>query len=256
MLGQGAPGLLLPRADSGASGLDVYRHAYTARLASALRDNFEVLALALGDDAFQALAMAYLAAHPSTQPSIRWFGHRLADFMASEVAADTGLVPHPALVDLARMDWALRGAFDAADAPLMHTATLAAMPANDWPQLHLHLHPSVRQVPLQWAVEASWRLLREHQDAGGQGDEPALPAPQALPHALLVWRRGLDTFWRSLDDFEAELLGAAADGQNFAQLCERAATLCGDAEQAPPRVVGLLRQWLVDGLISQPNPPQ
>ncbi|WP_163367521.1 HvfC/BufC N-terminal domain-containing protein, partial [Klebsiella aerogenes] len=82
-------------------GLQVYRHAYRARLAEALADNYTVLARALGDEAFDALAQAYLAAHPSRHPSIRWFGAALADFMA--VAGDE-LVPHPGLVDLARMD--------------------------------------------------------------------------------------------------------------------------------------------------------
>src|SRR5688572_23054163 len=98
-----------PRGDPPA--LFAYRYAYAARLAEALRDNFEVLARALGDEGFHTLARAYIAAHPSTEPSIRWFGHRLADFMAAALDADDGLVPHPALVDFARMDWALRAAF-------------------------------------------------------------------------------------------------------------------------------------------------
>src|SRR6185369_6628626 len=92
--------------------LRIYQHAYTARLAGALRDNFGVLPQVMGDDAFDALALAYIAAHPSRHPSIRWFGDKLPEFMA----AHENLVPHPALVDLARMEWALRSAFDAADA--------------------------------------------------------------------------------------------------------------------------------------------
>jgi len=62
--------------------LRIYRHAYAARLIAALRDNFGVLPRAMGDEAFEALGRAYLQAHPSSQPSIRWFGHALADFMA------------------------------------------------------------------------------------------------------------------------------------------------------------------------------
>ncbi|MFX8055483.1 hypothetical protein ABTK93_19635, partial [Acinetobacter baumannii] len=90
-----------------------------------------------------ALAQAYLAAHPSRHPSIRWFGAALADFMA--VAGDE-LVPHPGLVDLARMDWALRAAFDAAEAPLLQPATLAALSPDDWAGLVLQLHPRVQRV--------------------------------------------------------------------------------------------------------------
>ena len=64
-----------------AAGLDIYQDAYRARLLAALRDNFSVLQRALGDDEFDALGMAYLQDHPSTEPSIRWFGHRLAAYM-------------------------------------------------------------------------------------------------------------------------------------------------------------------------------
>jgi hypothetical protein len=239
-------GQLCRAPDGGAARLDVYRHAYRARLVGALRDNFEVLVRALGDDAFDALAEAYVAAHPSGQPSIRWFGHRLAAFMDRSAVDDDGLVAHAALADLARMDWALRGAFDAADGPVIGRDALAAVPAAAWPALRLQLHPSVRCVPLQWAVEPAWHVLREQAD----GVEPELPAPAPLAHSLLVWRRGLETQWRSLADAEAELLQALADGDDFGALCERAAGLVDDADQAVPLVVGALQQWLADGLVS------
>ena len=63
--------------------LRIYEQAYGARLTAALRDNFGVLPTVLGDDAFDALAHAYIAAHPSRRPSIRWFGDALPAFMAA-----------------------------------------------------------------------------------------------------------------------------------------------------------------------------
>jgi hypothetical protein len=262
VLGLDADGLLR-RAPGGAPApIGVYRHAHSARLIGALRDNFEILARALGDAGFDALAQAYIDAQPSTQASIRWFGHRLSDFMDACVAPDAaagggagageGLVPHPALADLARMDWALRAAFDAADAPLLSRDALAGLPPARWPGLILVLHPSVAQVRLHWAVEAAWQTLRTADD----GTEPELPAPQALSHNLLVWRRGADTQWRSLDALEASLLRAVGAGQPFAALCALAATLADgeDGEDrdalAAPLVVGALQQWLADGLLS------
>src|SRR5260221_11286262 len=103
--------------------LRVYQHAYTSRLVGALRDNFGVLPRVMGDEAFDALANAYVAAHPSRHASIRWYGDELPRFMTENEA----LVPHPALTDLARMEWALRSAFDAADADTFDAATLAAV---------------------------------------------------------------------------------------------------------------------------------
>ena len=242
---------LLVAGPGGAARIDVYHHAYRARLASALRDNFEALARAMGDEAFAALAGAYLVAHPSQQASIRWFGHQLAGFMDDCLAAGAppaleDLVPHPALADLARMDWALRGAFDAAGGLVIDRATLAALSGDAWPGLVLRLHPSLQTVALSWAVEPAWHALRNTP----AGDEPELPAPEPLAHTLAVWRRGLETQWRALSTADAALLQAAAAGQPFGALCELAAELVDDEAQAVPLVAGTLEQWLADGLIS------
>ncbi len=248
VLGQDITGLLRPAPNGADAAIDVYRHAYTARLTGALRDNFEILALALGDEGFDALAAAYIDAHPSMQPSIRWFGHGLADFMDASVGADDGLVPHPALADLARLDWALRTAFDAADAPVIHRDALAKVAPAQWPGLVLQLHPSVQLLPLQWAVGPAWHALRAAAD--DLETAPELPAPEPLPHCLLVWRRGGDTQWRSLDGHEADLLQAVARGDDFGALCAHAAEQVDEVDQAVPRVVAALQQWLADGLFS------
>lgn len=226
-------------------GLQAYRHAYRARLVAALNDNFTVLARALGDDAFEALGQAYLAARPSRHPSIRWFGDGLADFMAE---ADEELVPHASLVDFARMDWALRGAFDAAAAAPLAATELASLSPDDWAGLVLHLQPSVQRVALAYAIEPAWRVLREWDPESGS-DQPELPEPVPHVHELLAWREGLETRWRSLEPLEAALLTAVAAGEHFAGLCERAAGLLGDPEAAAPAVIGLLQRWLADGLL-------
>jgi len=204
-----------------------------------------VLARALGDEAFDALGRAYLDARPSRHPSIRWFGHELADFMAT---AGEELVPHPSLVDFARMDWALRGAFDAAEAPLLDPATLAALSPDDWAELVLHLQPSVQRVTLAHAIEPAWRVLREWDPESGD-DQPELPEPVPHEHVLLAWRQDLETRWRSLEPLEAALLDGVAAGLPFAQLCERAAEQLGDPEAAAPAVIGALQRWLADGLL-------
>lgn len=222
-----------------ALGLEVYRNAYTARLLAALRDNYAVLHRAMGDEAFDAVGLRYLAAHPSRTPSIRWFGQHLPAFMV-----DDEELPHPAFVDLARMDWALRDAFDAADAEA----------ANDLHELtgatRFELHPSVRRVPLQWAIEAAWRALRlaitEESD-----EEPELPEPEAQDHQLLAWRhQDLEVRWRSLEALEAALLQGVSEGADFAALGEIAAAHVG-VEAAPQALVQALQIWLADGLLQR-----
>jgi hypothetical protein len=247
--GADAGTLLATDPHGGPPRLGVYRHAYRARLVEALADNYEILARALGDEGFAGLADAYITAYPSAHPSIRWFGHRLADFMAASLDDDSGLVPHPAFVDLARMDWALRAAFDAADAASVGREALTGRAPQDFAALRLAAHPAVQQVQLGWAVEAAWRVLREHDP--DSGSEPELPAPEEHPHTLLVWRRGLDTLWRSVDAAEAALLQGLAAGETFGELCERADALQDDGMPPAQRAATALAQWLDDGLVSR-----
>jgi hypothetical protein len=220
-----------------ALGLEVYRHACTARLIAALRDNHEVLHRAMGDEAFDALALRYLEAHPSRTPSIRWFGHALADFAAADPA-----LPHPSLVDFARMDWALRAAFDAADAPALRAEDLGDL----GPDRVFVLHPSVHLVPLAWSIEPAWRALR--QAISDEAEDPELPEPEPQAHLLLAWRLGLEVRWRSLEALEAALLQALQSGADFAALAATAAHQLGE-EAAPAALVRALQTWLADGLL-------
>lgn len=218
-------------------GLDVYRNAYTARLLAALRDNYAVLHRAMGDEAFDALGLRYLEAHPSSTPSIRWFGQHLAQFMDGDDE-----LPHPALADFARMDWALRDAFDAADADAANALSELTTATC------FRLHPSVRLVPLQWAVEPAWRALRLA-ITEESGEEPELPEPEAQDHLLLAWRQDFEVRWRSLETLEAALLQqGVSEGADFAALGEIAAAQVGP-EAAPQALVHALQTWLGDGLL-------
>lgn len=227
-------GLLLPRGDRQ---FGVYLNAYRARLRSALRDNYEALPLVMGDEAFDALANAYIAAQPSTHYSLRWFGHQLAAFMATHEA----LVDHPAMVDLARLEWALRRAFDAAQATPLSREDLLALSPQEWPTLCLGLHPSVHWLPLQWAVGPVWHALKAGQEE--------VPAPEVLSHHLLVWREGMQTRWQSLTDAQSVFVQGLQAGHPFGHICEILADQVGE-DQAAATAVAVLRELLANGVIS------
>ena len=232
-----SPGLFLDEGRPVGGGIDLYLAAYRARLLAALRDNFPVLHRALGDQAFADLARAYIAAHPSRFRSIRWFGDALADFLD----AAPECLPHPALADVARMDWALRGAFDAAAASPLTLPDLTALAPEAWPQQRFTLLPSLRMVQLNWRVEPIWRALDEN--AAAQTE-----APEPLSHVLLVWRPALDCLWRSAADSEAAALRALAQGATFAECC----TVIAAAGEVDPATaaVGMLQRWIADGLLA------
>jgi hypothetical protein len=219
--------------------VDIYHHAYRARLIDALRSNFPVLHRVLGDEGFADVALAYLADHPSRRPSIRWFGDALPAWLADHPAA----LPHAALADLAAMEWALGLSFDAADAAPIAFAELAALPPARWPAVRFAAHPSVAMLDLAWAVEPIWQALTRDENASSE-------APKPLDHRLLVWREDLATRWRSVEADEAQTLTACLVGEPFAALCEQAAAVHGDGAAA--WVAGALRRWVDDGLLVWP----
>lgn len=222
---------------AGRGGLAIYIDAYQARLTAALRDNFPVLHRALGDDAFAQLAQIYIAAHPSRSRSIRWFGEALPAFLADNPES----IPHPALIDLARMDWAMRAAFDAHDAALLRVADLALLTPEDWPAHRFTPVPSLRIIDLSWNIEPIWHALNDDVEAQTE-------APEPLAHALLVWRPTLECRWRSADVSEAAALRALLQGASFAECCTAIAA-SGDADPAR-RAVTLLQTWIADGLLA------
>lgn len=219
----------------------VYRHAYRARLTEALRSNYPVLHRVLGDTAFGELAQAYLRERPSVRPSIRWFGDDLPAFMHE--TPDT--VPHPSLIDLARMEWSLGLSFDSADAAVLTPDMLLAIDPEHWPALRFEPHPSVALLQLDWSVEPAWSAVTADENA-------EVDAPSSSNHALLVWRWRLDTRWRSLTDDEAAWLRSCLNGEPFAQTCDLAAQTAGDG--AALAAAGALRRWVEDGLLAGLRP--
>ncbi len=228
--------------------LDVYRHAHRARLTEALRVNHPVLHRALGDEAFGALAQGYLAAHPSGHPSIRWFGHGLATWATRHDA-----LPHPALVDLARMEWALGLAFDSADAAAMDPAELGRVLPGDWPALRLRPHPSVQCLSLAWAIEPLWHALTEDPEAQTDPPEP-------LRHDLLIWRRGFDTRWRRVPPHEAHWIRGLLAGQSLRELLDPESTQArsepiDDPIDPAAAFTTALHRWLAEGWLTPLTPP-
>jgi Putative DNA-binding domain len=215
--------------------LDVYRHAYAARLVEILGNDFPALKALAGDAAFADLARVYIAGHPSQGFSVRTAGNRLASFLAGASPWNR----HPELADMAAFEWALAHAFDAADAEPIAFARMAAIPAAAWPNLVLVFHPSVIRVALRTSVPDAWR-------AHGSGEVPSEPQPQE--GEWLVWRAGLDPRFRPLDEDEAAALDIAMCGGDFASLC---ATLAerGPEDRTAFRAAGLVRAWIDAGLI-------
>jgi hypothetical protein len=222
---------------SPAARVAIYRHAYVSRLTAALRSTFVKLHQVLGDEVFDAAAADFIAEHPSTTRSIRWFGGQLAAFLQRRAPFDA----QPILAELACFEWALTEVFDARDRITRGREIFQRTPPERWGELRFAFHPAVRTLSLRWNTIAVWQALDRRADA---------PSPQASPDAVhwLLWRREWQNFFRSMDGAESTALAGAMDGLSFAQICERLRDVV-EEDQIPLRAAALLAAWADSGIL-------
>jgi hypothetical protein len=223
--------------------LGVYHHAYRARLLETMRDTFGHTYRYLGDEWFDHLALRFIEATPSASLSLRWYGEAWPVWLAAALGSNSAMGSHQEVAELASLDWALRQAFDAADAPVLTLRDLAAMAPEDWATVVLRPQPSMAMLSLGHNTLSLWHALDQ--------DEAVPPAASlAVPMAVLVWRRDEQPHFRSVSAPEALALRALLGGQPFGALCE---ALAQDFEALDAAAVagGFLRQWVDDGVLAR-----
>ncbi len=190
--------------------LEVYAHAYRVRILDAIAAELPKIAAALGHERFGQLCRAYLAAHPTSRPSLRDAAQHLAAFV------DGGGFPDAPswLADLARLERSRTCAFDGAEARPLSRADLAEIPPEDIAFLQLPLVPTGELLVLHSIADEVWTALENEQPL------PAEPAAPVAPRGVLVWRRDIAVYHRTLAADETEVLQALQRGATFAEACE------------------------------------
>ena len=218
--------------------LDVYRDGYALRLIEVLTNDFPgVLAMA-GPEDFDFMARAYIAAHPSRHPSVRWFGKGLADFLIATAPYDKS----PAVAEMARFEWALGEAFDSVDVEPLRAEAVMAVPPEAWETISFAPIPSLRCLSFVCDVPPAWQRRDEVEPGALEAAELEAPVPWA------IWRPERVSNFRSLEPDEAAMLDSMISGQPFPALCEALLPYV-EEDHAAARAAGLLRAWVEEGMI-------
>ena len=159
--------------------LAVYRNNVFGNYRHALRDDYPAVLALVGEDFFHGACDAYTRQHASRSGDLNDFGAAFAAFLESWPPARTLAY----LPDVARLEWAIHLAFNAADASPLQLDSLAAVPPERVPQLRFQLHPSAALIGSKYPVFKIWRVSTLAADADEQVDL------HAGPDRLLVIRR-------------------------------------------------------------------
>jgi hypothetical protein len=188
----------------------VHQHTSRGGLVAALRAAYPAIVVALGDEYFDALAVEFMHQSPPSSPVLQEYSPLFAGFL-------DGFAPlsqWPWLGDVARIDWARREAYHAADAEPLNAWQLRVWPAEALLQASLRLHPSLRTLDSPYPA---WSLWQRQQ-------QPPDPASDDTwqPQSIQVWRVGGQVHQRLLGAGEAALRHALADARTVGQAMHRA----------------------------------
>lgn len=228
-----------PINDSSEQRLLIYNNGYHFRLLEALSKSYEILHQWIGDDAFYEMAYAYIDAYPSRYFSVDEFTKHLAEFLAQKAPYNK----QPYLSELAQFIAALSDTVTAADATLLFGNDIAAIPQESWSEMRIALHPSVKLFTNHWNILAIWKALVDKR-------QPPSPISTNTHNFYVVWRKGIESFYISLDEQQAAVLQGLQQGLSFGQICEKL-TEWYAPEEVAQHAVNFLVRWLNDGMLSE-----
>lgn len=221
--------------------LPIYHHAYRARLAEVLADTYAKTNLYMGSDTFDAHARAYAVAHPPNTRSLNRYGDGLVDALRQQYP------DNPELHELAQLDGDLRTRFDGADMPVLDL--YAAQTVGDWTTRANVLHPSALLRTVTTNVVSLWNAIHTDDEVP---EAVALPAPATL----LVWRKGYQPHFQSLDGPQATWVRCLQAGESVQGACAallEAGLWDGDAAALSQWLAQLLKDGLVRADVAPPH---
>jgi hypothetical protein len=238
--------------------LEIYNRQYWFRVLAALGEDFPALRAVLGNARFDALAIAYLTAHPSRSFTLRNLGSKLVEWLGAHPQF-TGR-RHTLAVDVTRIEWAFVEAFDSAERTPLTLAQIAALDASS----PLALQPHLQLMALQYAADDL--VLSLHKREGRQTSEAGLEheegieAPLKLPQLrrratwLAAHRVDLSVYYRRLAREEFLMLDALRVGRTLGEAIEAsfAASAIPETRRAA-RVQAWFGTWAELGWICAPE---
>lgn len=219
--------------------LRIYHSGYRSRLRECLADDYPGLQHALGEAGFDALADAYVAAHPPTSRTLNAYGRLMEAFCRDSADAPLGEVPAGFAADLAALEWALVDAVHAPEVARLAPGRLAEIPVESWARARLGRCPSARLLRADYPVNDWFQAFREDR-------APAIP--EKAPSATVAYRNGT-TVWRmGLSPAMADVLGALFDGAPLEDAL--AALPDGDDDVMAQAVMRCFGDWVAGGLFT------
>lgn len=196
----------------------VYRNGFLRSCTEALRASYPVVETLVGEDYFNFLADAYIAAHPPKSSTFIEYGERLPEFLEKQLAQHQLTY----LADFARLDKAWLHAYFAQDSNLLSEQDIEQWQnaGNAIENLATCLPESAELLTLKHAVSGAWLSLKSAEML------PENTQIEPLNENLLVWRDSADQVRvRVLQTAELAFLRELSGGNTLARAAKSALAL-------------------------------
>jgi hypothetical protein len=130
----------------------VYRNNVIASLINAVAARYPVVRKLLWDDAFDRIAHLYVTAEPPRSPMMFEYGEGFPQFLRTVGQCSSS----DYLADVAELEAARTQAYHAADATPQPRDAFGARAPEDFSDMRLSLHPSVRLLRSRYPVVTIW----------------------------------------------------------------------------------------------------
>ena len=137
---------------------DVYRNNVISSLLEAMSQAFPIVEKLVGSDFFRQMSRIYIRNNPPSSPLMMFYGENFPEFIEGFEPASS--VPY--LPDIARLEFARRKSYFAADAIVPPQGALAGIDPDKLGDLVLILHPALYLLSSRFPVFDIWK--RNHDD--------------------------------------------------------------------------------------------
>ncbi|WDI45139.1 HvfC/BufC N-terminal domain-containing protein [Bremerella sp. P1] len=193
--------------------LEVYAHAYYARLVECLKSIYPLFAKTVGDELFDQFAIAYLQQHPSRSYTLNRLGDQFPDFLeeTSPTRGTDQLGFEDFLVELAVAERTIDAIFDGPgveQTDVLSPSELEGISPDQFAEATFQMVPCLRLHSFAFPVSDFITAIKQ---------DPQADMPEASPSWLALTRRDYVVRRVPLSRWQYHLLVRLAEGQSVSQ---------------------------------------
>ncbi|HHQ48627.1 MAG TPA: DUF2063 domain-containing protein [Acidobacteria bacterium] len=215
--------------------VEIYHGMYLLRMVEALATDYPALQHYLGEEAFEELVEAYVARFPSRSYTLNRLGDHLPEFLDTSDWADAAF-----LADLARLELAITGAFDAPQSETLTAEALQQVPPEAWEEARLEPVPSLHLLALRHDVLPHLKAFHN-----GRPN----PRPRRRATWIAVHRQNLAVYHLQLSRAAHALLESLVQGTPLGEALAQATAGVRTAKRQD-QIFTWFRQWVADGFFA------